>query len=90
MRPIIFVTSQSLACGSVLAESAMLTKAEKETPHLVIGEAPQPPEKTVMELKLRLLKPIYIDTWMLKQSAYERANPNQPWYAKFQKRRGRK
>lgn len=26
----------------------------------------------------------------LKTTAYERANPNQPWYAKFQKKRRRK
>lgn len=27
---------------------------------------------------------------LMKQSSYERANPNQPWYAKYQKRRKRR
>jgi len=90
MKPLIIISSQSLACGCLLVDAMMKTHAEKEAPHLIIGEALPSPEKILMELKLKWQEPIKIDARLLKESSYERANPNQPWYAKFQKRRRRK
>lgn len=88
MHPPILITTHALACSALIAEAMMRTPAEKETPHLVLAEAPRPdPVKMVMELQCR-------EAWsapiMVRQSGYERANPNQPWFAKFQQRRLRK
>lgn len=87
MKPIIIISSQSLACGCLLVEALAKSQAEKETPHLVL-EAPLPPwEKIMMELKIQCQEPILPEARLLKRSAFERANPNQPWYARFRKHR---
>jgi hypothetical protein len=89
MKPLIIISSQSLACGCLLAEAVMRTNAEKEAPHLIIGKALPSPEKILMEFKLKYQEPIRLDP-RLKENYYERANPNQPWYAKLQKKRRRR
>ena len=90
MKPMIIISSQSLACGCLIAEAMMSSAAEKETPHLIIGEALPSLENILMEFKIKWQEPTNIDARLMKESSYERANPNQPWYAKFQNRRRRK
>ena len=87
MKAPIFITSQALACGALITEAMMRSHAEKTTPHLIIAEPLLTPEKALMELKLKYYEPINIDPRLLRQSAYDRSHPNQPWYSKFQKRR---
>jgi len=85
MNPPIIITSQALACGAMIADSMMRSASEKQTPHLIVCEEPPPdPIKIVLEFRCEKLDPRFLK---LKESAWQRANPNQPWYSKFQKRR---
>jgi hypothetical protein len=87
MKPLIIIFSQSLACGCLIVDAMMRSRAERDAPHLILGEPVPSPDEILMELKLKWQEPVSIDCRLLRETAYERANPNQPWYAKFEKRR---
>lgn len=89
MKIPIIISSQSLACGCLLAYAVARTSAEKSAAHLVIGQALPRPEKILMEFKLHCPEPI--SPWLVRKVNYcDRAFPNQPWYAKRDKRRRRR
>jgi hypothetical protein len=94
--PIIIIASQSLSIGHLTSEMAAKSSQERHPPHLIVGEPPPSPKKVVEDLKAELeikwCSQANTDMSLLmklKQPASERAKPNQPWYAKFQKRKRR-
>lgn len=101
MRTILIMPS-SLAVGAAVAASMMeqaRSEAEKRGVTLVIeprGTDPYVPpvlpdlRATANLWTVACQSEIAEEPFMRKQSAWERSHPNQPWYAQFQKKRGRK
>ena len=74
-------------CGCLLAR-AVLASAESRGCLLVAGSPKlADPEEMIFELTSKLPKYEITVPLDLKQSAYERRNPNRPFYDRFRKRR---
>jgi hypothetical protein len=93
MKPLIIISSQSLACGCLIAEAVMRSQAEKETPHLIIADSKPPGIDQFLQatqwVKINLAPMVDdIDPRLLRKTPHrERSHPNQPWYAKVSNRR---
>lgn len=86
---IILISSQSLACGCLLAESVVSNQMRPGAPLVMITERPFWTDPVKIAVEIRRAEGPSLNPLLLRQSAYERANPNQPWYARFEKRRRR-
>jgi hypothetical protein len=82
MRPLIILSSGSLACGCLLVEAIL---RNHKVQHLPVVPEPLPDPSTWVSIKPA--KPIFSEAMWVKESAADCARPNQPWYAKFQDRR---
>lgn len=97
MRPLLIMPS-SLAVGAAITASMMeqaRSEAEKRGVTLVIHPTGTDPYVPPVLPDMNALRVAYTPScddlpFMRKQSAWERSHPNQPWYAQFQKKRGRK
>lgn len=84
-KPIIILSSGAADCGCLIARALLDSQS-----HLIVGQTPKLPDPMVIESFKDQFQPSLENFIHLKQSAHERANPNQPWYAKFQKKRRRR
>jgi len=88
MSPLVIIAAQTLACVQVTENAVSEATFDAHTPHLVVTERTYKPVlKTVCVVRYNkeCLDPRLFMS--LRTSAFERANPNQPWYAKLGKRK---
>ena len=73
--------------------TAAILASGREKRCVVLADRPEPPDSTGMLLELACKRPKYefpkhvVEELGFKKSAYERRNPNRPFYTRFQKKR---
>jgi hypothetical protein len=82
MKPLIIISSQSLACGCLIDEAVIRSQAEKESPHLIIAPAPMPDidqwKKAADFFKIHMQLVANLDQRLLRKTPHrERSHPNQ-------------
>lgn len=93
MRSPITLSHGALSCGCVLAQA--IVNSASANGCLVVGDSPklQDPEEILAKLIVDFPRREIVkeDYYMggLKQSAYERRNPNRPFYDRFRSRKRR-
>jgi hypothetical protein len=76
--------------GTISREVAEVLAAARNAGFTVVFHADLPPSPAIETVIQALPPPPEINLDGLKRTHAERATPNQPWYARFQKNRRRK